>query len=529
MAMYYYACRLSAACSARRDSPPPLAHAHHNPNDGSSSISTVATISHQPCSSTATSPQAVDVIVNKAPIGGGCKVEGLHVKPQIKHCSKRYTCNNEERESVMYREGNLVSGRLEALIQHMVPTADYYPDRAFLFAFLLTSRLFVKPHDLLGQISANCREHMKVINKEEEPSSHLVRLLAEWSETFPYDFRDERVMSHVRELAHRCVSIEEGEIREEISLVLHNLLDKLTKLEQYEAFLHSINKDAVTDNVDAVTQTEVSEVCGSAVSLAQQLTHIELERLSYIGPEEFVQAYINEGNAPSLGTDFEPRITTNFEVYVGWTNRLSRLVVTDVCRLMKSKRQRVRVLQFWVDTAKECFTIGNFNSLKAILNGLNSKAVARLKKTWSKLEDREQLTSLETQMCSLDDHASYRALLRAAATRFNKDDSAHCTVIPVFSILTADLHVICKQCQQTLPNGHINFEKFWQLAKQVTEFITWKQVHCPFPKAAKVITYLQATPVLNEEASLLASYDCESPENPDEADLNLKLTKEGQS
>lgn len=92
------------------------------------------------------------------------------------------------------------------------------------------------------------------ILQEEEPSSHLVRLLAEWSETFPYDFRDERVMSHVRELAHRCVSIEEGEIREEISLVLHNLLDKLTKLEQYEAFLHSINKDAVTDNVDAVTQ-----------------------------------------------------------------------------------------------------------------------------------------------------------------------------------------------------------------------------------------------------------------------------------
>lgn len=68
-------------------------------------------------------------------------------------------------QSVMYREGNLISGRLEALIQHMVPTADYYPDRAFLFAFLLTSRLFVKPHDLLGQISANCREHMKVINK----------------------------------------------------------------------------------------------------------------------------------------------------------------------------------------------------------------------------------------------------------------------------------------------------------------------------------------------------------------------------
>ncbi|CAB0007092.1 unnamed protein product, partial [Nesidiocoris tenuis] len=56
--------------------------------------------------------------------------------------------------SMMFREGNLVSGRLDALIQHAVPTFDYYPDRAFLFAFLLTSRLFIKPHDLLRQIIA---------------------------------------------------------------------------------------------------------------------------------------------------------------------------------------------------------------------------------------------------------------------------------------------------------------------------------------------------------------------------------------
>ncbi|KAK9506394.1 hypothetical protein O3M35_008345 [Rhynocoris fuscipes] len=107
-------------------------------------------------------------------------------------------------------------------------------------------------------------------------------------------------------------------------------------------------------------------------------------------------------------------------------------------------------------------------------------------------------------MSSLDDYASYRALLRAAATRFNKDNPALCTVIPIFSILTSDLYSLCRQCQQTLPNGHINFEKFWQLAKQVTEFITWKQVHCPFPKAAKVITYLQATPVLNEDGKYMS-------------------------
>jgi hypothetical protein len=49
-----------------------------------------------------------------------------------------------------------------------------------------------------------------------------VKLLEEWSETFPYDFKDERVMAHVREIAQKCVSIE-NEVREEVSLLLQSL------------------------------------------------------------------------------------------------------------------------------------------------------------------------------------------------------------------------------------------------------------------------------------------------------------------
>ncbi|KAL3284619.1 hypothetical protein HHI36_018773 [Cryptolaemus montrouzieri] len=54
--------------------------------------------------------------------------------------------------TLVYRDGNLLSGSLDALIQHMVPTDVYYPDRAYIFAFLLSSRLFIKPHDLLAKM-----------------------------------------------------------------------------------------------------------------------------------------------------------------------------------------------------------------------------------------------------------------------------------------------------------------------------------------------------------------------------------------
>ena len=47
------------------------------------------------------------------------------------------------------------------------------------------------------------------------------------------------------------------------------------------------------------------------------------------------------------------------------------------------KKQRVKVIEYWIEVARECFNIGNFNSLMAIIAGLNMSPVSRLKKTVS--------------------------------------------------------------------------------------------------------------------------------------------------
>jgi len=76
----------------------------------------------------------------------------------------------------------------------------------------------------------------------------------------------------------------------------------------------------------------VTELCPSPALLAQQLTHVELERLSYIGPEEFVQAFAKEN--PHLETSFKDmKKTRNLESYVQWFNRLSYFVATEVCKV----------------------------------------------------------------------------------------------------------------------------------------------------------------------------------------------------
>ncbi|KAF6372374.1 hypothetical protein mRhiFer1_014097 [Rhinolophus ferrumequinum] len=114
-----------------------------------------------------------------------------------------------------YHDNNLLSGSLEALIQHLVPNVDYYPDRTYIFTFLLSSRLFMHPYELMAKVCHLCVEHQKLNDPDGDKNQirkiapKILQLLTEWTETFPYDFRDERMMRNLKDLAHRITSGEE--------------------------------------------------------------------------------------------------------------------------------------------------------------------------------------------------------------------------------------------------------------------------------------------------------------------------------
>ncbi|GAB6026437.1 hypothetical protein CHUAL_012636 [Chamberlinius hualienensis] len=434
----------------------------------------------------------------------------------------------DESNTLVYRDGNLISGSLEALTRHAVPTADYFPDRTYLFAFLLSSRLFTKPHELLPRVHNICVQQqnlsLEIVRRDQLQRfcPNLLQLLSEWTETFPYDFRDERLMRHLKKITHRCVQID-NRLKKEVSQMMQNLLNKLNKLEKYEEALSNVNVAAANRLMNIVSVTDITEVCPSPGILAQQLTHIELERISNIGPEEFVQAFAKEN--PNVETSFrDMKKTRNLESYVQFFNRMSYFVATEICMHLK-KRHRIKAVEYFIEVARECFNLGNFNSLMAIIAGLNMSPISRLKKTWAKV-NTAKFDILEHQMDPTSNFASYRSTLKAAMWRSQGAiDDREKIVIPFFSLLVKDLYFLNEGCANKLSNGHINFEKFWQLAKQVTEFITWQQVSCPFEKHSKVLNYLLTNPVCSESALALASFECEPPENDVERERckSLKL------
>lgn len=134
-------------------------------------------------------------------------------------------------------------------------------------------------------------------------------------------------MQHVRTITQQCCALTTS-LRANVSSLLHNLLQRLTALESYEKSLEEQPLPA-DENLD------ITEICPKPENLAQQLTRVELERLSYIGPEEFVQAFAKEN--PHIETSFKDlKKTHNLEQYVQWFNRLSYFVATQVIKVSSS-------------------------------------------------------------------------------------------------------------------------------------------------------------------------------------------------
>ncbi|XP_077457228.1 ras-GEF domain-containing family member 1B-A [Stigmatopora argus] len=448
--------------------------------------------------------------------------------PQTPHSTGGYNKNlyqakDEVYSGLHYRDNNLVSGSLEALIRHLLPTADYYPDRTYIFTFLLSSRLFIRPYELMSKVCQLCVEQQRPGDTQADKirlrkmAPKILQLLTEWAETFPYDFRDERMMRGLKDLTHRLSAGDEI-YRKAASQLQQGLIRRLTVLGQYEEALLKINGTTPVLGVKPPVRRDILSVCDDPFTVAQQLTHIELERLSYIGPEEFVQAFVQKDPVDNDKSRFiGHKKVANLEAYVDWFNRLSYLVATEICTPVK-KKQRARVMDFFIDVARECFNIGNFNSLMAIISGMNMSPVSRLKKTWSKVKTAK-FDILEHQMDPSGNFYNYRTALRGATQRsVMANSSREKMVIPFFSLLIKDIYFLNESCANRLHNGHVNFQKLWELAKQVSEFMSWKKVECPFDKDRKILHYLLTAPIFTEDALYLASYENEGPDNNMEKD-----------
>ncbi|CAF2173500.1 unnamed protein product [Rotaria magnacalcarata] len=142
----------------------------------------------------------------------------------------------------------------------------------------------------------------------------------------------------------------------------------------------------------------------------------------------------------------------NEEMY--WT-------ITEIMR-ENNLVQRSKVIKHLIKIAKCCKDMKNFNSMFAIVSGLDHKSVQRLQSTWERVPDKHKKTFEELKsLLDLSRNMSvYRNLL--------KNESVVPPIIPMFPVCMKDLTFI-HLGNPTQDDGLINFEKLRMIAKEIRQ------------------------------------------------------------
>ncbi|KAK5965417.1 hypothetical protein GCK32_009865 [Trichostrongylus colubriformis] len=391
----------------------------------------------------------------------------------------------EQNDIVVDALGNVLSGSPEALIARLLPTRNSTADTNYMFSLLLNLRTVMSPEELMQKIVQQCMftQNADAVNfcreGRDRMFSHLLRLCREWVTSIPHDFKSEHMRTRY------------GKFNDFF----------LNKMDRYNKAVKNLQK-TLAENTQRPIQSDVMcgliTVCPEPKTIAQQLTHIELERFSMVGVDEILLALANNDLADLGRNRNGPMGSIAF--YVEWFNRLSSFAATEVLRQLK-KKHRVEVIEYLIDVAKECCEIGNFNSLMAIVAGLSLPAVTRLKRTWSRVE-KSKLEILQHQLDPTGNFLSYRATMKAAQWRAETVGSSQKIVIPFFVLLLKDLFLVYHGSVRTLPNGHLNFVAYSQIAEQLRSVVKWKGASCSFPKNASVLQYLLVSLLYGERGNL---------------------------
>ncbi|VIO87465.1 Uncharacterized protein BM_BM5234 [Brugia malayi] len=340
-------------------------------------------------------------------------------------------------DRIFDKEGSLMSVTLDSLIELLIPSGNYSIEQSYIFAALLNIRIFISPPDLIQKILQQC------VFKQNATGANFTK---------------------------------EGRTR----------TFRLDRAERFERALINISSSvAQIMNIDDNNYKGLVEICPNPTTLARQITLIELERFSMIGPDEIVYASMDDDTKKRYGNG-----TNNIKYYIDWSNRLTYLTATEILRCSK-RHCRIHTIEYFIDVAKECINIGNFNSFMAIVAALSLPLIARLKKTWNRVE-KSKLDILRHQFDPTANFVSYRSTLKAAIWRFN---SARNESDAMFS----------------------------QFGSEVSNFLKWKNHKCLFERDTRTLHQLLLSRTLTEKQLIKLSYNCEMAEQTAEKELYRRL------
>uniref|UniRef100_A0A7M4EHY8 Ral guanine nucleotide dissociation stimulator n=1 Tax=Crocodylus porosus TaxID=8502 RepID=A0A7M4EHY8_CROPO len=309
------------------------------------------------------------------------------------------------------------AGTLEKLVEYLV-SAFKGNDSTYVTIFLCTYRAFATTKQVLDLLlnrygklhpQANGDHARHAVDERLELKNTISSILGAWLDQYSEDFRKPPDYACLKQL---------------ISYVRHNipgsdlerrariLLAQFQQQERSEAEAEAVDHTSCTFQIveeNGLGEGKPDFLSFSPEMVAEQFTLMDAELFKKVVPYHCLGCIWSQRDKKG-----KEHLAPTIRATVSQFNRVTNCVIA-MClgdRSLKPQ-QRAKVVERWIEVARECRILKNFSSLRAILSALQYNAVHRLKKTWDEVSRESFRTFHELSEIFSDEnnHSLSRELL----------------------------------------------------------------------------------------------------------------------
>ncbi|XP_064649116.1 ral guanine nucleotide dissociation stimulator-like 1 isoform X3 [Lineus longissimus] len=447
-------------------------------------------------------------------------------------------------------------GTLERLVESLVQETGQI-DSTYVNVFLATYRSFAsakqvlnllfKRYDAIADITS-MKPDMKEIHRKSIRSVVHV-----WLDSFPEDYREPLNYPCL----HSLLDFARTKAKDtDLENRAKHKLEKYRKQEQLDGRVPEIQyRFSMCDEVDGgdcdvcepVHHKPYEFMSIPNSTLAEQLTYIDADLFRKVLPHHCLGAVWSK-----RGKDFSSQ-ASSITATIDQFNALTCRVISTILNCHGHKTShRAKVVMKWIDIAQELRVLKNFSSLKAIISGLQSNPIYRLRKTWAAISKDyiEKFESLSEIFSEENNQIVCRELLMKEGTakfavtdqkpgstgslRMRRSSSQRrkswngmgliMGTVPYLGTFLTDLTMIDTAIPDNSEDGLINFEKRrkeFEVLAQLKLLQSAAQTYTIKPDP-QFLTWFDSVPVLDEKSSYDLSCRIEPPVVSKTASLKKK-------
>ncbi|XP_068601140.1 rap guanine nucleotide exchange factor 6 [Brachionichthys hirsutus] len=208
------------------------------------------------------------------------------------------------------------------------------------------------------------------------------------------------------------------------------------------------------DAQDLLRESQISLLQLSTMEVAAQLSMRDFELFRNIESTEYVDDLFKLDSSVGSG---------NLKQFEEMINQETFWVASEILKEPNTLK-RMKTIKHFVKIALHCRECKNFNSMFAIISGLNLAPVARLRSSWEKLPSKYEklFGDLQDVFDPSRNMAKYRNILSS--------QSMQPPIIPLFPVVKKDLTFLHEGNDSSV-DGLVNFEKLRMIAKEIRHVV----------------------------------------------------------